>query len=335
MNRYPAISLILFLSLAQFFSCSPRGKSTYQKSMALMDTFVTLTVVSDSADSANRAMESAFATIEKFGNLINFFSDTSELSAINRDAGVREVRVSSDTLGVVERAIYISEISGGAFDATIGPEVKLWDFHKKIRPSDAVIRKNIGLVNYRNIVVDHAKSTVFLREKGMLMDLGGIAKGYVADLALAVLRRSGIRAGIIAVAGDIRAFGRRPDGSLWNIGVQNPRQKDKSDEIMAVLKMTDKAVSTSGDYQRYFIEDGRRYHHILDPKTGYPADRCRSVTVVGGNGIYADGFSTAVFVLGPERGMELAEKYGIDAVIVDSSGEVHLTPGVRDIITFK
>ncbi len=307
----------------------------YQKSRALMDTLVTLTVVSDSGERADRAMENAFATIEGFSNRINFFSDASELSAINRSAGVREVKVSPDTLGVVERAIYISEISGGAFDPTVGTETRMWDFHKRIRPSDADIQKNLSLVNFRDIVVNRNESTVFLRRKGMMMDLGGIAKGYAADLALASLRRAGIRAGIVAAAGDIRAFGMKPDGSPWNIGIQNPRQKGESDELMAVMKLTDKAVSTSGDYQRYFIENGRRYHHILDPKTGYPADLCRSVTVISGSGIFADGFSTAVFVLGPEKGMKLAGEHGVDAVIVDSEGQIHTTPGLRGILRLE
>jgi thiamine biosynthesis lipoprotein len=325
----------LFVSSFLLFSCSPRREAMYQKSRALMDTLVTLTVVSDSSGRADKAMENAFSVIEGFSNRINFFSDASELSEINRAAGIREIKVSPDTLGVIERAVYISGISGGAFDATIGPETRMWDFHKKIRPSDAEIRKMLPLVNYRDIIVNRTKSTVFLRRKGMMMDLGGIAKGYAADLALASLRQSGIKAGIVAAAGDIRAFGLKPDGSPWNIGIQNPRQKNESDELMAVMKLTDKAVSTSGDYQRYFIEDGRRYHHILDPKTGYPAALCRSVTVISGSGIFADGFSTAVFVLGPEKGMKLAREHGVDAVIVDSGGQIHTTPGLKGILTIE
>ncbi len=333
-SRQKSSFAVLLLGLVLLFSCSSR-QSVYQKSEPLMDTVVTVTIVSDSADSANRAIDSAFSVIGRFGDRINFFSSSSELSKINREAGIREVKVSPDTLGVIERAIYISGISGGAFDATIGPETRMWDFPKKIRPSDADIRKQLPLVNYGDIIVDPSRSTVFLRRKGMMMDLGGIAKGYAADLALADLRKSGIRAGIVAAAGDIRAFGLKPDGSPWKVGIQNPRQKNGSDEIMAVMKLTGKAVSTSGDYQRYFIEDGRRYHHILDPKTGYPADQCRSVTVVSGNGIFADGFSTAVFVLGPEKGMRLAEEHGVDTVIVKSDGTILTTPGLNGVITFE
>lgn len=336
MGRIQKIALLsLILSMSLVFSCSQSRQSVYRKTRPLMDTIVAITVVADSGQSAEKAIEDAFSTIERFGDLINFFSDKSELSLINRNAGVREVKVSPDTLGVIERAIYISEMSGGAFDPTIGPEIKMWDFFKKIRPSDADIKKNLSLVNYRDVVIDRDKSTVFLRKKGMLMDLGGIAKGYAADLALANLKRNGIRAGIVATAGDIRAFGLKPDGKPWNIGIKNPRQKNESDEIIARIEVSDKAISTSGDYERYFIEEGKRYHHILDPKTGYPASQCRSVTVISDKGIFADGFSTAVFVSGPEKGIKLVREAGVDAVIIDSSGVLRTTPGLKGILKIE
>jgi thiamine biosynthesis lipoprotein len=300
-----------------------------------MDTLVTITVVSDSEDKADKAMESAFSVIDRFGKLINFFSDGSELSSINGNAGVGAVRVSPETVDVVEKAVYISQKSEGAFDATIGPEIKLWDFVKKVKPADDEIRKNLGLVNYRDIVIDRRKSTVFLRRRGMLMDLGGIAKGYAADLAVENLKENGIRAGIVANAGDIRVFGLKPDGALWNVGIANPRKKDESDELIARIKLADKAISTSGDYERYFIVDGRRFHHILDPKTGYPAPDCRSVTIITNEGVFTDGFSTAVFVLGPEKGMKLVSEMGMDAMIIDNNGKVYTTPGIKGILTVE
>ncbi len=329
------IAVVLLLSFALPSSCSRNSAEVYRKTKPLMDTLVTITVVADSAGKADSAIDSAFSVIEKFGDKIDFFKGTSELSAINKNAGIRPVKVSPETLGVIERAIYISRISGGAFDPTVGPETDLWDFAKKIKPSDEEIRKNLPLVDYRKIVIDKKNSTVFLKEKGMKMDLGGIAKGYAADMALADLRREGITAGIVAAAGDIRAFGLKPDGSPWNVGIKNPRQKGDKDEILAKARLSDKAVSTSGDYERYFIENGRRYHHILNPKTGYPADQCRSVTVISDDGIFADGFTTAVFVLGPEKGMELVRKAGADALIVDKDGSIHTTPGLRKMVTFE
>ncbi|MDA8432741.1 MAG: FAD:protein FMN transferase, partial [Nitrospiraceae bacterium] len=275
---------VLLLLTATAVSCS-NGPVEYRKTKPLMDTIVTITVVSESDRKADEAIESAFSVISRFSDKIDFFKHTSELSAVNRNAGIAAVTVSPETLGVIERALYIAKISGGAFDPTIGPEIRMWDFAKKVRPSDEEIRKNLPLVNYRDIVVDRSRSTVFLRKRGMLMDLGGIAKGYAADLALADLKKEGIAAGIVAAAGDIRAFGLKPGGEAWRVGIMNPRQKSKADELIATARLSNKAVSTSGDYERYFIENGRRYHHILDPKTGYPAAGCRSVTVISDDGI--------------------------------------------------
>jgi thiamine biosynthesis lipoprotein len=331
-NRRKSFGAVLFLSLVLLFSCSS-GQSVYQKSEPLMDTLVTVTVVSNSAERASKAIESAFSVIGKFGDRINFFSPSSELSEINRNAGIRPVRVSTDTLDIIETAVFVSRKSDGAFDATIGPEISLWDFHKKIKPPDEQIRKNLSLVDYRNVVIDKEKSTVFLKKKGMLMDLGGIAKGYAADLAVADLRRNGITAGIVANAGDIRVFGRKPDGMPWNVGIENPRHESGSDEIIAKVKLLDRAISTSGDYQRYFIIDGKRYHHLLDPATGYPAHGCRSVSVITDRGAFTDAFSTAVFVLGPEKGMKLVREMKMDAVIVKSDGTILTTPGLDGIIT--
>lgn len=294
-----------------------------------MDTYVTVTVVAHSKDEAEKAVQDAFSAIERFGDLINFFSRKSELSQINRNAGIAPVKVSAQTLDVIEQSLYVARESGGAFDPTIGPEIQMWDFHKKIKPSDSAIREKLPLVNYRNVVVDNKDSTVFLRKKGMMLDLGGIAKGYGADLAVGVLKQDGIRAGIVAVAGDIRTFGLKPDGSSWNVGIENPRQKDASDEIMATIRLSNEAISTSGDYQRYFILNGRRYHHLLNPKTGHPAMFCRSVSVITNKGVFTDSFATAVFILGPERGMNLLQKLGMNGVIVDADGKMHISPGLK------
>lgn len=300
-----------------------------------MDTYVTITVVSTSKDRAEKASKDAFSTLERFGDLINFFSAGSELSRINRNSGVAPVKVSPLTLDVVKQSLYVARQSGGAFDPTIGPEIRMWDFHKKIKPTDAAIKKKLPLVGYRNVIVDSKDSTVFLKKKGMMLDLGGIAKGYGADLAVEALKRDGIRAGIVAVAGDIKTFGLKPDGSPWNIGIENPRKKNASDEIMATVRLSDKAISTSGDYQRYFILRGRRYHHLLNPKTGYPAMYCRSVSVIADKGVFTDSFATAVFIMGPEKGMKLLKKLGMDGVIVDAEGHLHITPGLKGKLTIE
>ncbi|HXX56794.1 MAG TPA: FAD:protein FMN transferase [Thermodesulfovibrionales bacterium] len=326
---------VLCLLMTLLISCSRGRERVFRKSKILMDTIVTISVAAESEDKAEKAIESGFAEIDRLDRMLSFFSESSELSRINRNAGVAPVSVSPETLEVMQRALYTSAKTGGAFDVTIGPESSQWDFYKKKKPDDDVIRERLSLVDYRQIQINGIKSTIFLPKKGMLADLGGIAKGYAADRAVEEMKRRGIRAGLVAVAGDIRAFGRKPGGSGWKVGIRNPRAKGKDDEIMATMELDDMAISTSGDYERYFIVDGERYHHILDPKTGYPARGCRSVTVVARDGVNTDSFSTGVFVLGPEKGLGVLKEMGFDGVIVDSDGGIETTPGLRNRIEFQ
>jgi len=302
--------------------------------MVLMDTLVTITIVTDSADRAEKAMDKAFAEIGKLDTLLNFFSEKSELSMVNKNAGLSEVKVSPETMEVVEKAIETSEKTGGAFDVTIGPEISQWNFVLKIKPQDESIKRRLRLVNYKLIQLDKGRSTVHLKEKGMLMDLGGIAKGYAADKAVDELKKIGITSGLVAVAGEVKAFGRKPGGKGWTVGIRNPRSTEKSDEIMATVQLNDAAISTSGDYQRYFILDGKRFHHILDPETGYPAQGCQSVSVIARDGVYTDAFSTGVFVLGPKKGIELLQSMGFEGLIVDKDGTIYTTPGLKGKIEF-
>ncbi len=327
-----ALCCILIVSL---LSCSFKKDQIYRKTMILMDTLITINVVSDSSDKASKAMDRAFDEIGKLDKLLNFFSSSSELSMINRNAGISAVKVSPETLEVIEDAIFVSEKTGGAFDSTIGPEISLWDFHTRKMPDDKTVKERLPLVDYKLIRIDRNKSTVYLEKKGMLIDLGAIAKGYAADKAVEELKRQGITSGLVSCAGDIRAFGLKPDGKPWKIGIKNPRPANKEDEIMATVGLSDMAISTSGDYERFFISNGRRYHHILDPKTGYSAEGCRSVTVIARYGFQTDAFSTGVFVLGPRKGMELLRQMGFEGVIVDKDGGIETTPGLKGRIEFK
>lgn len=328
------LPLCCILSLL-LFSCSPHKEKVYRKTMIHMDTLVTINVVSDSAEKADKAMDRAFGEIGRLDRMLNFFSATSELSSINTSAGIAPVKVSPETLEVIEEALHASEETHGAFDVTIGPEISLWDFHTQKKPDDTTVKKRLALVNFRLVSVEEDQSTVYLREKGMLIDLGAIAKGYAADKAVEELKRGGIRSGLVSVAGDIRAFGLKPNGTPWRVGIRAPRPKKNEDEIMATVELSDMAISTSGDYERYFMADGKRYHHILDPRTGYPAPECQSVTVIAKNGFQADAFSTGIFVLGPEKGMEVLKGMDFEGVIVDKYGNVKTTPGLRDRIEFK
>jgi thiamine biosynthesis lipoprotein len=335
-----------FLLLTFLCACTSHKERIYRKSKILMDTFVTITVVSNSENSAGKAIDNAFSEIERLEKLSNFFSSESEVSRINKNAGISGVRVLPDILDMLNKAIMVSEKTEGSFDVTIGPVISLYDFHKKIKPEESVIKKNLSLVNYRYLIINRDKSTAFLKKKGMLIDLGGISKGYAADKAVETLKRNGINSGLVSIAGDIKAFGLKPDGKPWKIGIRNPRIPPNpplvkggkggfSDDIMATLELKDMAISTSGDYERFFIIDGRRYHHLLSPRTGYPAQKCQSVSVITKEGAFTDAFATGVFILGPEKGIKVLEKLGFDGIIVDSQGKVHTTPNIRGKFEFK
>lgn len=334
----------VYCLLFTIFGCSSQKEKVYRKSKILMDTLVTITVVSNSTDSAEKAINAAFSEIERLEKLSNYFSPESEVSLINKNAGIREVSVSPEILDILDKALYVSEKTEGFFDVTIGPVITLYNFYKKIKPEDSEIKNNLSLVNYRDLIIDKTRSTVFLKKRGMLIDLGGISKGYAADKAAETLKKNGITSGLISVAGDIKAFGLKPDGRPWRIGIRNPRNLDniniprakgEEDDIMATIELKDMAISTSGDYERFFILNGKRYHHLLNPKTGYPAEGCQSVSIITNEGAFTDAFSTGVFILGPEKGLKILEKMGFNGLIVDSQGKVHTTPHIRGNIEFK
>jgi len=326
--RKIAFTVMAVLFILPGNSCNRNKMQTFRETRVSLYTIVTITVYSESGQKAKAAIDATYAELDRLGKLLNFYTEDSEVSMINRFSGIKPVKVSKDTLDVIDRALYISRITDGAFDVTIGPIVKLWDFEKKILPGDKEIKEKLYLVNYRNVVVDKANSTVFLRKKGMQIDLGGIEKGYAAERAAEVLKKNGITAGIIAVGGEVRPFGTKPDGGPWRVGIKNPHQKDKNDEIIAIVDLAGQAISTSGGYEKFFIRDGKWYHHILDPATGYPAYECQSVSIIAKRA--PDGFPTGIFVLGPKKGLKILKKLGLEGIIIDKSGEILTTEGIKD-----
>ena len=318
-------SLIIVIILS---GCSSNKMRLFKKSEILMDTMVSITVVSESREKAEAAIDRAFKEIKRLEGLLNFYSEQSEISEINRNSGIRPVKVSPETYDLVRISRIISEKTGGAFDITIGPISGLYDFVRKKRPSPQEIQRLLPLVGYKKILLNPEERTVFLMKKGMEIDPGGITKGYAADRAVEVLKGEGIKAALVAIAGDIRCYGTKPDGGDWVVGIQNPRT-GKGGEVFATIRLRDMAISTSGDYQRYFMEHGKRYHHILDPATGLPAHGLISVTVVGPLATYTDSLATAVFVKGLPEGQRLAEEMGYYVVAVDRVGNIHISDGIK------
>jgi len=254
------------------------------------------------------------------------YIDTSELSIINHLAYGQALVVSPSLFSVLNAAMNISKLSHGAFDISFASLGYMYDFRKKLKPSDQDIQENLNLFHYQNILLDAEKRTVKFTKKGILLDLGGIAKGYAVDQGIEILKKHGVISAHLSAGGDMRLLGDKK-GAPWIIGIKNPRDESKQS---IVLPLSNTAVSTSGDYERFFMDEkGERVHHILSPKTGKPVKGMMSVTVLADDAITSDGLSTAVFVLGVKEGLALINTLnGIDAILIDELGKVHYSEGL-------
>lgn len=253
------------------------------------------------------------------------YKPESQLSQINRSAATGAVRVSDELFGLLSRAIEFSRFSSGAFDITYAGTGHLYDYRRGIRPTEEQITRAQAAVGYRNLILDQQSRTVRFARAGVRIDLGGFAKGYAVDNGAAILRRHGIAHAIVTAGGDSRVIGDRR-GRPWTIGIRDPRRVG---EVVALLPLEDVAVSTSGDYERYFEADGVRFHHVIDPATGKSPDGVCSVTIVAADGLTTEALSKTVFVLGATKGLQLVESLqGVDAVVVDAEGRLHFSSGL-------
>jgi thiamine biosynthesis lipoprotein len=327
MKRSTVSVLALIVLIA---GCTSSRLKTTQKTETIMGTDVTITVVARSSEEGEAAIDAGMAELRRLDAMMSLYKDTSEITKVNLAAGKNPVNVSPEMIEVVEHAAEISKLSVGVFDVTIGPLVVLWQMRLKEGkvPTDEEIARVRPLVNYRNIVLDKKASTIFLKKPGMIMDLGGM-KGYTADRVADLFKKRGINNAVIAVAGDIWVLGHREDGKPWRIGVQHPREHDKT---LTVLDLSDKYISTSGDYERFVIKEKKRYHHIIDPRTGKPSKGTISATLIGNKGAFIDPLTKVPFILGPEEGMKIVKKLGAEAIIVDDQGKVFMTGGIKNLL---
>jgi thiamine biosynthesis lipoprotein len=279
---------------------------------------------------ARVATDEVFSEFDRLDNLMSVWRERSDIQRLNDAAGERLVPVSPEVREVLRVAHQVSDLTGGKFDVTFGALSGLWKFdhdQDNVIPARAEVLKRLPLIDYRALEVDEGGGTAFLKKKGMRAHLGGIGKGYAVDRAASILRRRGFRDFMIQSGGDLYVAGKRGDRS-WRVGIQDPR--GPADKSFAALDLTDSTFSTSGDYERFFIKDGRRYHHILDPDLGEPAAGCRSVTIVAESAVLADALSTGVFIVGPTKGMELIERLpSVEGVIVSATNEVLVSSGLR------
>lgn len=293
-----------------------------------MGTLVKITAVARSEPIAQAAATAGFGEIHRLEELLSTWIPTSELSRVNTSAGVKPVSVSQETMTVVQGAIQVAEMTDGGFNIAIGPAVDAWNVAEGRRvPTESELESLRPLVDLQAVHAYVTTQTIFLEKTGMRIDVGGIGKGYAADQAVIAMKQAGAVAGVVALSGDIKTFGQLPGGRKFPVGIQHPR---KEGDVLTFIDLEDEAISTAGDYERFFEHDGVRYHHILDPKTLQPARSCQSVTVIAREGIWADGLDTGIFVMGVESGMRLVEALpDVEAIIVDHEGLVHVSSGLR------
>jgi thiamine biosynthesis lipoprotein len=322
------ISSLLFSSfILVLHPSSPQSSNLFKYHQVAMGTIIEIILTGDDEEGANKAALQAFQEIKRIQTLMSSWMDSSDVTRINRSAGKEWVKVSPETMEVIKKAKEISELSEGGFDITVAPLVDLWRKarEKKTPPSMEDVKGKLDLVNFEKLRID-PKGKIFLEKEGMAIDLGGIAKGYAVDRAFNILRSLGYKNLIVNAGGDLRVGGTR-NNQPWSIGIQNPREPES---ILTKIPLSDVAVATSGDYQKFFIYQGKRYHHICNPKTGFPADGCQSVTIITKDCMAADGLATAIFVLGPEKGYALCQKLdGVHCLIVDKEGKMIRSPNLK------
>lgn len=294
---------------------------------------VTLSVAAERETDANAALNAAFGEMERLEHFFSVYRPDSEISSVNAHAGRRPIAVGVETLALIQDGLGMTTLTEGGFHLALGPAITRWDVldHPHV-PSERELASIRPLIHGGRVQVDASAREVFLTRPGMRLDPGGIGKGVLTERAKQILQQHGMRGGLIVAAGDVIAFGRRPDGAPWRIGVRHPRREG---ELLASLDLTDTAISTSGDYERFFLRDGVRYHHILDPQTLTPSRASRSVTVISPDGGRADALATGAFVLGPKRGLNLLREQRVQGVIIDDRGGLHVSPALINTVSFN
>lgn len=280
-------------------------------------------------EKATLHLDTAQKEIERIERLISSWNPNSETSQINRNAGIRPVKVSLELFGLVERCIQISKITQGAFDISYAALDPVWVFDGSMKtlPSPEQLQASVAYINYKEIQLDAINNTVFLPKKGMKIGFGAVGKGYAADATKKHLQSMGIKAGIINASGDLTTWGKKPDGTDWQVGISNPENPSK---VFSWFPVKDAAVATSGNYEKYVTLNGKRYSHIIDPRSGMPVLGIKSVTVFAPNGELADAFATAVFIMGIDVGINtISQLPGMLCIIVDATNKIHHSPNIQ------
>ena len=324
---------LVVLLLVFGISCSapaPAVPQPVEQTRAAMGSALRLSCWTSDEAAARAAFEQVFREFDRLESLLSIWKPGSDVVRINAAAGREPVAVSGDTIAVLEAAAQASEWTGGKFDITFGALADIWKFdhdQDNTVPDARAIAARLPFVDYRLVQVDRAAQTAFISKAGARIHLGGIGKGYAVDRAAAILRERGFSDFLIQSGGDLLVAGTN-GGRPWKLGIGDPR--GAAGETFATVEMTDGTFSTSGDYERFFIKDGVRYHHLIDPDSGSPAAGTRSVTIVADTAVLADVLSTGAFILGPAEGMKLIERLPrVEGVIVSATNQVLVSSGLK------
>lgn len=300
--------------------------------LKLMGNRFEFTVIAEHEQEGNEAIDAAIKEVQRIEQLLTTYSELSQTSLINRHAGLKPVKVDEEVINLIERSIRISEITDGAFDITYGSiDKRLWNFDQGMTslPDEETALKSVGLIDYRNVIIDKKQSTVLLKNKGMRIGFGGIGKGYAADRAKLVLQQLGIKSGIVNAAGDLITWGTQIGGHAWTVGIADPEQTDRP---FSALKISDMAIATSGSYEKYVTINGKRYSHTIDPKTGLPVSGVKSVSIICPSAELADALATPVVVMGVKVGLELINQVKqVACIVIDDDDRVFTTKNINVI----
>lgn len=322
------------LLVSFLFSVVTFSQVTFKKEASLLGSPFDITVIAKDSVQGNDYTNQAIDEVKRIENLISDWIPTTQISSVNKNAGIQPIKVDSDVYDLVERALKISKLTNGAFDISYASMDKIWRFDGSMKkmPSKEEIKKSVDKVGYQNVILNPNDTTIFLKNKGMKIGLGGIGQGYVADKIKELLISKGCGSGIVNVSGDISTWGKQMDGKPWTIGIINPMNKNK---IFATFPLEDTAVETSGSYEKYVVFDGKRYSHIIDPRTGYPASGIVSISVFAKQTEMADALATGIFVMGVEVGLDFVNQIkGLECIIVDDKGVIHTSKNI-DLKKYK
>lgn len=317
-----------FLVLLLTVSFGVNAQVQRHRAVTLMGSRFDITIVAQDSLSAEKYIDECVVEISRIEDLISEWRPQTQVSQINKMAGIAPVKADKELIDFTRRGLFFSELTDGAFDISFASLDKIWKFDGSMKrlPSEEEIRKSVSKIGYKKIEVDTVNGTIYLKEKGMKIGFGSIGKGYAADKTKALMQSKGVVGGIINASGDMNTWGKQADGSLWTVGITNPLKREK---VFATLPLQDNAVVTSGNYEKFALIDGKRYTHIIDPRTGWPVSGIASVTVFGPDAESCNGFSTSIMVLGVDIGMALIDRYpAYKCIIVTDLGDVKTSKNV-------